>query len=70
MLFAALFVLVPYIPSHDGYRHEAMPSVILATAAFGGSRILRWRSLWSAALLEIALFALFAWILIRSYNLI
>ena len=70
LLFAALFILFPYIPSHEGVQHEPWPKAAFAVAAFGGSRFLRWQRNVVPPLVETAVFAIFAWALIGSYNLL
>lgn len=70
LLFAALFCLLPYIPSHEGFEYRFGLMQVLAIALFGFSRGLRWRDKWYLVGLEVVAFAIFAWVLTASYDLI
>ncbi len=69
-LFVALFLIMPYIPSHEGFVHAFGPTQWMAVAAFGASRGLRWSRRWWIALPETAAFGVFAWALVMSYNML
>ena len=70
LLFAALFCLLPYIQSHEGFEYRFGLIEVLAIVLFGFSRGLRWGEQWVFALIEIIAFAVFAWVLVRCYHLI
>ena len=61
LLFAALLFTLPYVPSHEMERLPLLPGGAFAVALFAGSRLLRWRSRWLAAVAETIGFALFVW---------
>lgn len=61
LLFGALFLTLPYIPSHEIARLPLLPIGAAAVALFAGSRLLRWRSRYLVVAIETALFALFVW---------
>lgn len=69
-LFLALFLIMPYIPSHEGYVHQFGLKQIIAIALFGASRASRWRERWWIALPELAVFGAFSWALTESYNML
>ncbi|MCZ8368994.1 MAG: hypothetical protein O9293_03335 [Porphyrobacter sp.] len=69
-LFLALFLIMPYIPSHDGYVHQFGAKQGAAILLFGASRALRWRERWWIALPELAAFGVCAWALTESYNML
>ncbi|MFO6448495.1 hypothetical protein ACLBKU_15280 [Erythrobacter sp. NE805] len=69
-LFLALFLVMPYIPSHEGFVHRFGAKQGVAIALFAASRVLRWRDSWWIALPEAAAFGAFAWALTESYNLL
>lgn len=68
-LFSALFLIAPYVPSHEGFVHAFGVQHALAVAIFGIGRALRWQERWWFAVPEAAAFAAFAWVLVASYNL-
>lgn len=69
-LAAALFLIMPYIPSHEGYVHQFGKEQVMAIVLFGVSRALRWQKVWWIAVLETAVFGYLAWALQMSYNLL
>ena len=69
-LFAALFFIQPYIPSHEGYVHTFNPVHWIAIALFGAGRALRWWERWWIALPEAAAFGVFVLTLVMSYNML
>ena len=69
-LFAALFLIQPYIPSHEGFVHTFNPTHWIAIALFGAARALRWRERWWIALPEAAAFRAFVMALVFSHNLL
>ena len=69
-LFAALFLIMPYIPSHDGYGHQFEGKHWLAIALFTLSRLLRWSQSKQLALIEAVLFGVFVWALVMIYGVL
>jgi hypothetical protein len=69
-LFVALFLIMPYIPSHEGYAHQFGAKQGAAILLFAASRTLRWQERWWIALPELAAFGIFAWALTESYNML
>ena len=60
-LFGALFLTLPYIPSHEIARLPLFPAAALAVILFALSRSLRWRQHWIMVIIETASFAVFVW---------
>jgi VIT1/CCC1 family predicted Fe2+/Mn2+ transporter len=69
-LFAALFFIQPYIPSHEGFVHTFNHMHWIAIALFGASRALRWSERWWIAVLEAAAFGIFVLAMVLSYNML
>jgi hypothetical protein len=69
-LFAALALIMPYIPSHEGFVHAFDAKGWAAVAFFGAGRAVRWGKWWWIAIPEAAAFGVFAWALVMSYNLL
>ncbi len=61
LLFAALFLTLPYLPSNQMDRLPLLPGGAFAVILFAGSRSLRWRRRYFLIAAETAAFALFAW---------
>jgi hypothetical protein len=69
-LLAALACFAPVIPSHEGYVHQFGPMQAIGTVLFAVSRALRWQKRWWIALPEAAGFAVVAYVLQWSYNML
>ena len=69
-LLIAIALLVPVIPSNDGYVHEFGLLHGLAIASFAISRTIRWSRHYWLALPETIGFAVIVLILLMAYNLL
>ena len=70
LLFAALFLTLPYLPSNEMDRLPLLPSAAFAVILFAGSRGLRWRGRYVVIAAELAAFALFAWTANAAANML
>jgi len=64
LLFGALFLTLPYVPSHEMERIPFDGTPAVAIILFAGSRLIRWRQrslLAIYAVAETVAFAAFAW---------
>lgn len=69
-LFAAFFLILPYIPSHAEYEFRFGIGHVWAITWFAVSRSLRWGREWWFAAIETAAFAVFVWALVASHDLL
>ena len=70
LLFAALFLCLPPVPSTETATLPLFPSAAFATFFFAASRVLRLKAHWWWALAETVLFSVFAYVLNAAMNLI
>ena len=70
LLFAALFLCLPQIPSIETATIPLFPSAAFATFFFAASRVLRWQAHWWRAVAEALLFAIFVYVLNAAVNLL
>ena len=70
LLFLALVLTLPYVPSNDVGTLPFGGTGALAIVPFAASRLLRWGRRYLLALLETVAFAAFAWVANAVANLL